>query len=56
MLRPALATVPGVAQIGVQGGQNEEYRVTVDLAKLQSLNLSISDVSTLLASGNVLTG
>ncbi|MBV9491487.1 MAG: efflux RND transporter permease subunit, partial [Verrucomicrobia bacterium] len=55
VLRPALATVPGVAQIGVQGGQNEEYGVTVDLAKLQSLNLSISDVSAVLASGNVLT-
>ncbi|HEY0789865.1 MAG TPA: efflux RND transporter permease subunit [Chthoniobacterales bacterium] len=54
-VRPALATVPGVAQVGVQGGQTEEYRVVVDLPKLQALKLTITDVSAVLAAQNVLS-
>src|SRR6202022_1927864 len=33
-LRPALTTVPGVSQVGVQGGKVEEYEVVVNLPKL----------------------
>src|SRR4051812_41497220 len=36
-LRPILAAVTGVAKIDVQGGAIEEYRVTVDPAKLAAL-------------------
>jgi CzcA family heavy metal efflux pump len=53
-LRPALATVPGVAQVGVQGGQIEEYRVVADLPKLQSFGMTFTDVANALAASNVL--
>lgn len=52
-LRPALTTIPGVAKVGVAGGQTEEYHVVVDPAKLQSLGLTVSDVATALSAGNV---
>ncbi len=54
-LRPALSTVTGVASIGVQGGAAEEYRVVVDVAKLQSYGMTLSDVATSLTAANVLT-
>src|SRR6201987_2273300 len=53
-LRPALATVTGVAQVGVQGGNVEEYEVVVSLPKLQSFGLSFNDVADALAAANVL--
>ena len=53
-LRPALATVPGVAQVGVQGGQIEEYRVVVDLAKLRSFGMTFDDAANALSASNVL--
>jgi CzcA family heavy metal efflux pump len=53
-LRPALATVSGVAQVAVQGGKVEEYEVVVNLAKLQSFGLSFNDVANALSAANVL--
>jgi len=53
-LRPALSTVPGVARVGVQGGRVEEYRVTVDPDKLQSFNMTLSEVAGALSASNVL--
>src|SRR5438045_4700864 len=53
-LRPALSTVPGVARVGVQGGRIEEYRVTVDPDKLQSFNMTLSDIAGALSASNVL--
>ena len=53
-LRPVLSTVTGVAKVGVQGGEVEEYRVTVDPAKLQSFNLSLDDVAKAVSAANVL--
>ncbi|HCP91846.1 MAG TPA: transporter, partial [Spartobacteria bacterium] len=53
-LRPSLLAVKGVAKVGVQGGAIEEYRVTVDPAKLQSFNMSLSDVAKALSAANVL--
>jgi CzcA family heavy metal efflux pump len=53
-LRPALLTVNGVARIGVQGGEVEEYRVVVDPAKLQSFGMTLSEVVTALSAANVL--
>jgi CzcA family heavy metal efflux pump len=53
-LRPALATVPGVTQVGVQGGKVEEYDVVVSLPKLQSFGLGFNDVANALTAANVL--
>ena len=53
-LRPVLATVTGVAQVGVQGGAIKEYRVVVDPGKLQSFGMSLSDVAKALSASNVL--
>lgn len=53
-LRPVLSTVTGVAQVGVQGGAVEEYRVVVSPAKLQSFKMSLSDVAKALSASNVL--
>src|SRR2546430_13805036 len=53
-LRPALSTVSGVARVGVQGGRVEEYRVTVDPDKLQSFNMTVSEVAGALSASNVL--
>src|SRR6266705_486418 len=53
-LRPALSTVSGVARVGVQGGSVEEYRVTVDPDKLQSFNMTLSEVAGALSASNVL--
>jgi CzcA family heavy metal efflux pump len=54
-LRPVLSTVTGVAKVGVQGGEQEEYRVTVSPAKLASYGLSLSDVAHALSASNVIT-
>ena len=54
-LRPALDTIAGVAKVGVQGGQTEEWRVVVDQAKLRSFNMGLSDVVQALSQSNVLT-
>jgi multidrug efflux pump subunit AcrB len=54
-LRPVLSTVSGVAKVGVQGGSQEEYRVTVSPAKLASYGLSLDDVASALSASNVIT-
>jgi CzcA family heavy metal efflux pump len=54
-LRPLLSSVDGVSRIQVMGGAVEEYRVTVDPAKLKAYDLTLDDVSRTLASTNVLT-
>ena len=54
-LRPLLSTVKGVARIGVLGGDQEEFRVTVDPAKLASFGLSPDDVAKALSAANILT-
>ncbi|MDA8241518.1 MAG: efflux RND transporter permease subunit [Nitrospiraceae bacterium] len=54
-LRPLLSTVEGVARVQVQGGNLEEYRVTVDPVKLASYGLSLSEVARALSVANVIT-
>ena len=54
-LRPLLSSVDGVARIQVIGGAREEYRVTVDPARLQAYGLALSDVSASLSAANVVT-
>ncbi|WP_298272645.1 efflux RND transporter permease subunit [uncultured Bradyrhizobium sp.] len=54
-LAPALSAVSGVARIDVQGGQIEEYRVSVDPDRMRARGLAVTDVAKALAAENVLT-
>ena len=54
-LRPLLSSVNGVARIGVVGGAQEEYQVTVDPARLLAYGLTLSDVAHALSAANVVT-
>lgn len=54
-LRPRLSAIEGVARIGILGGAVEEYRVTVNPARLASYNLTLSDVSKALSAANVIS-
>ena len=54
-LRPLLSTVTGVARVGVLGGDQEEYRVTVDPDRLASYDLSLGDIAKALSADNVIT-
>ncbi|MHB8940825.1 MAG: efflux RND transporter permease subunit, partial [Desulfobacteria bacterium] len=54
-IRPLLSSVEGVARVQVIGGELEEYRVTVDPARLQTFGLSLSDVSRALSATNVVS-
>ena len=54
-IRPLLATVEGVASVEVQGGQQREYQVLVDPAKLDSLDMSLDEVASALSASNVIT-
>ncbi|MBN9464927.1 efflux RND transporter permease subunit [Brevundimonas sp.] len=52
-LAPLLSSVPGVASVNVLGGQEKEYHVLADPARLQALGLSIEDLSRTLSANNV---
>ncbi|MGO4687403.1 efflux RND transporter permease subunit [Brevundimonas sp. 2YAF1] len=52
-LAPLLSSVPGVASVDVLGGQEKEYQVLADPARLQALGLSIEDLARTLSSNNV---
>jgi CzcA family heavy metal efflux pump len=52
-LRPLLSGVDGVARVQVVGGALEEYRVTVDPARLHAYGLGLNDVSQALSAANV---
>ncbi len=54
-LRPLLSTVPGVAKVVVQGGQQAEYQVIVDPAKLEAHGLTLADLSKALSSANTIS-
>ncbi len=54
-LRPLLTTVPGVARVEILGGDQEEYRVTADPAKLASFDLSLGDLAKALSASNLVT-
>ncbi len=53
-LRPIFSTVKGVGHIGVQGGQVEEIRVTVNPARLIAAGLTFDDAARALAAANVI--
>ena len=54
-LRPLLSTVPGVARVVVQGGEEAEYQVQIDPARLEAHGLTLADVSKALTSGNTIS-
>ncbi len=54
-LRPRFLTVGGVAAVGVQGGNIEEYHVVVNPLKLASYGMSIDQVAKALSASNVIT-
>jgi CzcA family heavy metal efflux pump len=43
-IRPAVARVPGVASVNVQGGEVREYQVHLDPARLEARGLSVAQV------------
>lgn len=53
-LRPLISTIDGVARVGVQGGQREEYRVTIEPQRLNAYRLTLGEVARALARANVL--
>ncbi|HEX4597234.1 MAG TPA: efflux RND transporter permease subunit [Burkholderiaceae bacterium] len=54
-LRPLLTGIPGVAQIDVTGGSDEEYQILVDPGRLIAHNLTLDDVAKAVSSANVLS-
>jgi CzcA family heavy metal efflux pump len=52
-LAPLLSSTPGVASVDVLGGQEKEYQVLADPARLQALGLSVEDLARVLSSNNV---
>jgi CzcA family heavy metal efflux pump len=45
-LRPLLSSIPGVAHVGVQGGEIAEFHADVDPNRLRAQDLSLADVAT----------
>jgi len=54
-LRPLLSAVNGVAKVGILGGDHEEFRVTVDPARLASFGLTLQEIANALSAANVIT-
>ncbi|MYM96428.1 efflux RND transporter permease subunit [Duganella vulcania] len=54
-LRPLLSSVNGVSSVQTMGGALEEYRVTVDPARLRAHDLTLDEVARTLAATNVLS-
>ncbi|MBI5495919.1 MAG: efflux RND transporter permease subunit [Deltaproteobacteria bacterium] len=53
---PQLRMVPGVVEANSFGGENKQYQVIVDPARLQSLGLSLQDVDSALEKSNANAG
>jgi cobalt-zinc-cadmium resistance protein CzcA len=51
-IRPALRTVPGVADVNVLGGFVESFEVVPDLAAMAAAGVSISDLADAVVAGN----
>jgi len=54
-LRPLLSVIPGVAHVQVIGGQETEYQVLIDPAKLKAADITLIDVINALTVNNVVT-
>ena len=55
-LRPAILSIPGIAQVTAMGGDLKQFRVQVDPDKLRLFELNIEDVERALAAANQNTG
>lgn len=53
-IRPLLTSIPGVAQVRVSGGSDQEYHVLIEFDRLRAANLSVDDVAKAIAANNVL--
>lgn len=54
-LRPYLSVVPGVSHVELQGGQEAEFQVLIDPAKLRAANITLVDVINALNQHNKIT-
>jgi CzcA family heavy metal efflux pump len=53
-IRPRLARLPGIANVGVAGGKVREYHVTLDPQKLVAHNVSVQQVVDAVRNSNIL--
>jgi len=56
VLRPAILSIPGIAQVTVMGGELKQFRVQADPDKLRLFDLTLEDVETALTTANQNTG
>lgn len=56
VLRPAILSIPGIAQVTVMGGELKQFRVQGDPDKLRLFDLTLEDVEKALAAANQNTG
>jgi CzcA family heavy metal efflux pump len=56
VLRPAILSIPGIAQVTVMGGDLKQFRVQVDPDKLRLFDLTLEDVERALQAANQNTG
>lgn len=54
-ITPLLSAIPGLARVGVQGGDSAEVQVLADPHRLADHNLSMADVAAAIRNGNVLS-
>lgn len=54
-ITPLLSAIPGLARVGVQGGDTAEVQVLADPHRLADHNLSMADVAAAIRNGNVLS-
>ncbi|WP_084584152.1 efflux RND transporter permease subunit [Sphingomonas azotifigens] len=52
---PLLSAIPGLARVGVQGGDTAEVQVLADPHRLADHNLSMADIAAAIRNGNVLS-
>ncbi len=56
VLRPAILSIPGIAQVTVMGGDLKQFRVQADPDKLRLFDLTLEDIEKALAASNQNTG
>ena len=56
VLRPAILSIPGIAQVTVMGGELKQFRVQADPDKLRLFDLTLEDIERALAAANQNTG
>ena len=54
-ITPLLSSIPGLARVGVQGGETAEVQVLADPNRLASYGLTLADLATAVRNGNVLS-